>query len=192
MSPDYVYSKDGTFRGYVEVDPFSMDPREWDNLGHMVCFHNKYSLGDKHDFKNADYTNWDEFRAGIEAEGGVLILPLGLYDHGGISMYVGNSHNRWDGGQVGFIYVTQADLDREGVTIERAKEILENEVKVYDAYLTGNVYRWGVEQRVASCTCAECTHWESVECNGEYIDHREAQRDMEACLANFEPAEVSA
>jgi hypothetical protein len=25
-------------------------PREWDNLGTMICFHRRYNLGDKHNF----------------------------------------------------------------------------------------------------------------------------------------------
>jgi len=182
---NYVYSDCGTFRGEVSVDIYSMDPREWDNFGRMVCFHNRYALGDKHDFNKNDYDSWDEVREAIKGEGGVLILPLGIYDHSGISMYIGNTHDRWDGGQVGFIYVTQEDMDREGVTIEKAEAILRNEVKVYDAYLTGNVYRWDLWQKVASCSCKECEHWEAVESNGEYIDHREAERVMKEELSKF-------
>ena len=26
----------------------SDDPRSWDNIGTMVCFHSRYNLGDKH------------------------------------------------------------------------------------------------------------------------------------------------
>jgi len=34
---------------YQDTDP--MNPRtEWDNAGHMVCFHNRYALGDEHHF----------------------------------------------------------------------------------------------------------------------------------------------
>lgn len=189
---EYVYSPDGNFRGWVDLDHFSMDPREWDNFGTMVCFHDKYSLGDKHDFNKGDYNDWDEVRQAIQDQGGVLILPLGVYEHSGISMYIGGKTDEWDSYKVGFIYVTQADLDREGLTIEKAEELLKNEVKVYDAYLKGEVYCWGVEQKVPACKCGECTEWESVETNSEYIDHTEATRDMKACLANFAPVEVSA
>ena len=32
---------------YVDGDP--INPREWDNLGTMVCWHSRYNLGDKHE-----------------------------------------------------------------------------------------------------------------------------------------------
>jgi len=184
---DYTYSKDGDFRGWVDIDHFADDPREWDNLGTMVCFHNKYRLGDSTDFKANDYESWNELHDAIKANGGVLILPLGIYDHGGITMYVGTKVDSWDSGQVGFIYCTEKDLEREGLSKERAEEILRGEVKTYDAYLTGNVYVWGVEQRVSACSCGECKEWEAVETNGGYTDHKEAMKDMNGCLSNFEP-----
>ena len=35
----------------IETDDDPQDPREWDNLGTMVCFHSRYTLGDAHDHK---------------------------------------------------------------------------------------------------------------------------------------------
>jgi hypothetical protein len=32
------------------VDDNPIDPREWDNLGKMVCWHGRYNLGDKHSY----------------------------------------------------------------------------------------------------------------------------------------------
>ena len=187
---EYFYTTDRKFRGRVSVEHFPIDPREWSNLGRMICQHRNYDLGDKHDLNLEDCNDWNEVREVIEAAGGVLILPLGLYDHSGISMYIGNSHDRWDGGQVGFIYVTQEDLDREELTIEKAEEILRSEVKTYSAYLTGNIYRFDVWQEVSACSCGECKEWEAVECNSDYLDHREAEKDMEDLLNKFEPEVV--
>lgn len=42
-------------------------------------------------------------------KGGVLMLPLHLYDHSGITMNTTGFHCPWDSGQVGFIYVTLKD-----------------------------------------------------------------------------------
>ena len=189
---EYVYTADRKFRGAVSVEHFPLDPREWENVGRMICPNRKYSLGDKHDLNLEECNSWDEVREVIQSAGGVLILPLGLYDHSGISMYIGNSHDRWDGGQVGFIYVTQDDLDREGLTIEQAEQRLRDEVKVYDAYLTGNVYRFDVWQEVSACECGQCKEWESVECNSDYIDATEAEKDMRDLLSKFETEEVKA
>lgn len=40
------------YRGFtikVEDDPEPNDPREWDNLGTMICAHRRYILGDEQD-----------------------------------------------------------------------------------------------------------------------------------------------
>lgn len=31
-------------------DRYASDPREWDNVGKMLCWHNRYVLGDKHSY----------------------------------------------------------------------------------------------------------------------------------------------
>ena len=191
MKEEYFYNDDRTVRGLVSIDPYSMDPREWDNFGRMICRNRKYSLGDEHDLNLEDCNSWDDVKEVIKSAGGVLILPLGLYDHGGISMYIGGKTDEWDSGQVGFIYVTKDDLDREGLTIESAEEILRNEVKIYDAYLTGNVYRWDAYQQVKACSCGECTEWEAIESNSEYLTTEEANKDMTEYVNNFNTASVS-
>ena len=35
----------------IWYDEMAESPREWDNLGTMVCFHGRHNLGDKHDYK---------------------------------------------------------------------------------------------------------------------------------------------
>ena len=166
----------GDYRITVDIDTDPDSPRSWDNFGTMVCLHNRYTLGDTpQDITKGDFNSWDEVREEIVRRGGVLIFPLGLYDHGGISMYIGNSHDRWDGGQVGFIYCTEEDMKREGIDINKAEEILRNEVKTYNEYLTGNVYQFKIEQRVNVCSCGECQSWEVIEsCGGFYGEDEEA------------------
>ena len=41
-----------------DTDPES--PRTWDNLGTMVCFHKRYELGDKTDYRTEDYDQSSE------------------------------------------------------------------------------------------------------------------------------------
>lgn len=37
----------------IEYDEYPENPREaWDNFGHMICFHSRYDLGDKHNHSN--------------------------------------------------------------------------------------------------------------------------------------------
>ena len=117
-------------------EPF--DPREWDNIGTMVCFHNSYSLGDKHEFRDPEH--FEEFL--IEEKDNIFYLPLYLYDHGGITMKTSPFNCGWDSGQVGYIYITKKRAEEEGL-IDPFKT-LEHEVKEYDHYLVGNCYGYTI------------------------------------------------
>lgn len=143
-----------TYRGLTikieqDVDPES--PREWDNVGTMVCFHGRYTLGDKHEFSSpTEFLEWWE----ENGEDGVL-LPLYLYDHSGITISTSPFSCPWDSGQVGWIYATKETLDKETFDIDHATKYLIGEVETYDQYLTGQVYGYEVEDEdgnfLASC-----------------------------------------
>jgi hypothetical protein len=127
------------------------DPRDWDNLGTMACYHRRYELGDVR-LNPDDNRTWVEIEKHLKNEEGArIVLPLGLYDHSGITMSVG-VQNGWDSGQVGFIYVTADELRAEyGVkritknVLARAESVLRAEVDTYDMYLRGDVYRVSIE-----------------------------------------------
>jgi len=121
------------------------DPRQYDNLGKMVCFHRRYSLGDKHNYKFYDYNGWEEMKSDIVKKEDVLvILPLYLYDHSGITMNTTGFSCPWDSGQVGWVYATKKDIREwyglkriNNPYIDKVREVLLEEVKIYDRYLTG-------------------------------------------------------
>ena len=116
----------------VTIDEFASDPREMsDHLGTMVCFHGRYNLGDKHGLSIEEAKE-------LSAQEDVISLPLYLYDHSGITMSTTPFSCPWDSGQVGFIY---AKKNAEGLSDDSIRETLEAEVKEYDSYLTGEVYR---------------------------------------------------
>jgi hypothetical protein len=84
----------------------------------------------------------------------VLMLPLYLYDHSGITMNTTGFSCRWDSGQVGFIYVTKYQLKQEyGISKvmpthwKKAEERLKAEVKVYDRYIRGDVYCYTIHDK---------------------------------------------
>ena len=145
----------------IEYDDDAWNPREWDNLGTMVCWHGRYILGDKQ-----PKISPDEYLEDLPK--GTVTLPLYLYDHGGITMKTSPFSCPWDSGQVGFIYVTPETMKQEMVdTPERAAEILTNEVETYDQYLRGEVYRYTVAKGV---TCDhDDTHWEAVDSCGDFF-----------------------
>ena len=142
-----------TLKIYIDTDP--LNPRtESDNMGHMVCFHRRYSLGDEgHGIRQSDFDSWDELESYlVKEEGAVVILPLYLYDHSGITMRTHSFNDRWDSGQVGFIYATRKDiLDNWGGKKltkdlrQKAHDLLVAEVQDYDDYLTENVYGYVLE-----------------------------------------------
>ena len=171
-------------------------PREWDNMGTMVCWHGRYKLGDEQPRESVDdywrtlamqidptveeriyYWEWGDGSYRADAEDRIqtiiekaiddniaVMLPLYLYDHGGITMRTTGFSCPWDSGQVGFIYATKETLRKEysvkrvtKATIKRAEKCLKGEVETYDDYLTGNVWGYDIEI-TGSETCPTCGH----------------------------------
>jgi len=133
-------------KGYeilIEQDDNPINPRmENANLGRMLCKHRRYNLGDD---VNANKDEVLNMLAGKIKD--VVVLPLYLYDHSGITMNTTGFSCRWDSGLVGCIY---ADYNKirswygvKKVTknlIEKVKDMFRSEVKEYDNYISGNVY----------------------------------------------------
>jgi hypothetical protein len=160
--------RNGNKKLIISVDEDAESPREWDNLGTMICFHRRYDLGDKHDLKRDNFNSLEELEEYLVKERkAVIIFQLNLYDHSGISISISNSYpynDRWDSSRIGFIYTTKEDImkwfDTKRVSkemLKKAEEILKNEVKTYDQYLNGEVYSFVVYQLVK---CDSCNHIE--------------------------------
>lgn len=144
-------------------DEGAESPREWDNLGTMVCFHNRYVLGDKHDLNHNDFNSWEEMQEFLEKNHNAdIILPLYLYDHSGITMNTRGFNCPWDSGQVGFIFISKEKIRKEYNVKRVSKKLLKkvesyliNEVKTYDDYMTGQVYGFSIEnndgEEIDSC-----------------------------------------
>jgi len=158
MDNELITEEQG-FKLYVAQDDMSPEsPREWDNLGKMICWHRNYDLGDKHSFANPS-----EFMAWWKEEGkGGILLPLALLDHSGLSMWVGSEASPfdpggWDSGQVGWIYCTKEMIVKEYGKNKRklAEKVLRGEVETYDQYLKGDVYGYIIKnpdgETVDSC-----------------------------------------
>ena len=114
------------YRGFaisIKYDDVPASPREWDTLGTMVCSHRRYALGDvqvesgdigfmEHldhahsiiaDRAHIYLTESDETAIWNWMHKQVIMLPLYLYDHGGIIMNTTGFICPWDSGQVGWI-----------------------------------------------------------------------------------------
>jgi len=154
----------------VEHDDMSESPREWDNLGRMVCWHSRYNLGDDHGFGTpsvfahmlsglyseeiTEYLDDEQFEKCWDAAcKDHIIIPLYLYDHSGITMSCSPFACPWDSGQVGYIYISYEDIRKEygwkRITKKRREQIVKylvGEVETYDHYLTGSVYGFSIEK----------------------------------------------
>lgn len=160
---------------YQDDDP--LNPRtDWDQLGTMVCWYRRYSLGDKHEFKDPE--DFHEF-CRKKKRSIVAILPLYLLDHSGLRMNIRDfdCYMGFDSGQVGYIYCLLADAKKwYGKALpkdlyERRKKLEEHlisEVKEYDQYLSGDIYRFEVFTLRCCPECGHETHDDEDSCGGFY------------------------
>ena len=92
----------------------------------------------------------------------VIILPLFLYDHGNLTLRSGSFGDFWNEHADGFVFITKEHARREWgwktLTKSRIKRIegcLEADAEVYDQYISGEVFRFVVEdldgEHVDSC-----------------------------------------
>lgn len=246
MEESKYFQKDNKIcRIKVEQDIMPLNPREdFEPIGHMMCWHNSYRLGDNHDYRDpeaflddmirkhystaqiirlakagklqpniellydkaekewqlwADCISWHPTRQinhslvasdteidflvddVIECismsdkikmleKKGFIFFPLAIYDHSGITMYIGDRFDHfdgpWDCSNVGWIYTTKEEFSKIGevyglqyragngryypVTSKNwkkgAETILIGEVEEYDMYLTGDVYGYILEE----------------------------------------------
>jgi len=136
---------------YQDDDPIG--PREWDNLGTMICWHNNYKIGDKHNFKDTDEFIYDLLNEiGVKSDKidhdlewcnfnnesffdkyldkvnkKCIMLPIYLYDHSGITINTSGFSCSWDSGQIGWIYITYEKIRKKYgwkvITKERREKI---------------------------------------------------------------------
>jgi len=140
-----------------DTDPES--PRYNDNLGTMICFHRRYNLGDKHHFRSDMFSGWEDMERHFS--NGHIILPLYLYDHGGITIDTKPFGCPWDSGQVGYIVVDKEKVKKEYEAQkltpkikQKVLSILNAEVEEYNKYITGEVYGYRIienGEEVDSC-----------------------------------------
>jgi len=167
---DYVFEHNGyTIEIHRDEDPES--PREWDNLGTIVAFHQKYNLGDKHEYNSKDYNGWNELKKQIiKDHRPVIILPIYMMNHSGLSITTNPSFfqaidpQHFDWGQIGFIFVSREKIlkeyKRKIITAKIKKEFqkiedsLISEIEIYNKYLKGDVFGYIVkkdDEEIDSC-----------------------------------------
>ena len=170
-----------TYEYEIVQDTNPTDPREWDNITTMICFHNRYTIGDKHEYKSNNFNGWQELKEQIESDYKVLhIKPLYLYDHSGITISTSPFGCNWDSGCVGFICVSKDKIREEGIDETKVEQYLIDEVKTYDQYLTGDVWGYNVYE-ITTCDKGH-EHKELVESCYGYYGHDECEKMGQSIL----------
>lgn len=165
----------------IVQDEDAADPRkEFEPLGVMLCFHNRYDLGDKPtEYWHGDPQDVVDHLKTHSHD--YIALPIYLLDHSGLWMRTRNFSDvdpgQWDSGQVGVIYFDRPTILKEygwkkwtKKRRELLKTYLEGEVEFYNDYLTGNVWGYVVE-----------AHGNVIDsCGGFYGDYKECLREAQA------------
>ncbi len=144
-----------SYKGYtieIEREDCPQNPlKQWDGQVLFCLNHRRYNLHNDTVFDTADFEGWKEVKEAIEDEYSPLaILPINMYDHGGVTIKTIPFGCSWDSGQIGYAFVDTHTLkqwsfiagDKTAIDLE---QMVMDSVKLYDDYLTGNVFGYSTE-----------------------------------------------
>jgi len=143
----------------IHLDLDAPDPRqEFDNLGVLVFFHWRMSLGDSHPFTVEDDLPNDIFE--YYGHGSILIPVYGM-DHGTFYIRAGRSFSDvdpggWDASCLGWAVMPEKVIEDEFKGDRKmAEAALRSEIEEYASYVSGEVFGYVVinkhGERVESC-----------------------------------------
>lgn len=146
-----------TVEVHPDEDPTS--PAEWDTLTTLVHWHRGYDFGHENIRGHAAMNRGGPrmFARYIALfEGAVGILPVGMLDHSGVTLFEGSFEHYadpggWDSGQVGFIFTTRARIselcgeDPQYHSEEWILSAVREELKTWAQYFSGDVYGYVVK-----------------------------------------------
>lgn len=152
----------------VSHDEWAETPRDFAE-GVMFCWHSRYNLSDD-DAKDyltsyalRDWRNlvdnmpsdtprdelWDAverhcarrvaFESGLSWRD-LVVLPVYMYDHGGIALSTGGFSCPWDSGRVGLIVSKPSLVHRTNANYPHICKVLGQEVESYSHHVNGNTY----------------------------------------------------
>jgi len=148
-------NEDFEYRGInveVHTDDDPLNPLlDCDPLGHYVCFHGRYNLGTKHSFKDPE--ELDKFMKETPL---AYSSPLYLYDHSGLTISASPFSCPWDSGQVGYMYVTEEQAEKEygkltDEVLDKIERVMISQLEEYDYYLQGASYGFHIPELEESC-----------------------------------------
>lgn len=150
------------------------NPRNWDNSTVMYCFSRNYNLGDKHNYNREDFDSWDDFKKQLMKDYDILMIkPVYLYNHRGITIKTTPFSCRWDSGQVGYVFITKDSLkvthgDNVKLTDEELSNLIEADIRKYDYYIRGEVYGYSIIKTI-KCKCCGSEKNEIIDLCGGFV-----------------------
>ena len=104
--------------------------------------------------KSTNFQHFLELLTSALDKVGIVAFPILSYEHTGITYYLGDSIDRWDGSFVGFAWQTKEELYKtykckrlSGKIREKIKGCVETELAVYTLYCNDEVYRFELYDR---------------------------------------------
>lgn len=187
-----------------------LNPMNWDTVFNYYTWERNYNsmqensyreLDDWFDAQTSDGT-FDRLREKCLAEGksllrfldvlcgaldkvGIVAFPILSYEHSGISYYIGNSIDRWDGSVVGFAWEYKEKLYKEyrckritKAIREKLEKNVKGELATYTQYCNGEVYEY---------VLYDCNGIEIDSCCGFYADTDE---ELLSLILEYVPSDM--
>ena len=161
----------------IFYDETPMSPRtNFDNLGTIITKqNNRYTIGD------IQVNDIDEYLKEYDIG---LILPVFMLDHSVLLLSTRDFNDKWDSGQCGFIFVTKEKLKEEysvkkigKKTLEKAKSVLESEIKTYSSYVNGEVFGYKITEQKDNETKDIDSCWGFYGDSDQIFDHIENKKE---------------
>jgi hypothetical protein len=160
-----------TFELRYDECPENPISEEFDCPIKLIISHRRYELGHKHNVNFSDFENADKLLEYLKTEYSYKYwLPVYMYEHSGISLSVNPFSCRFDSGIIGFAATNERTNENEAI------ELIKKELKMYSAYLNGEVWSYQIIEQT-TCPCCEMTKKETIEYVGGFYDETEAENE---------------
>lgn len=163
----------------IVQDDCTYSPRENANAG-ILCISNKNVTNETDDFKVEDHKDWDGVERWLQTKkGAIAMLPVFVYDHGGITISTTPSWDCWDERHVGYYYTTKQNFqDCVGGELDanNIKQVLESEIKELNQYFRGDVYAFKITNKLGNV----------IDFCGSYYNEAQAMADGTELLKDLQ------
>lgn len=125
---------------YIKNDEYGYD-LDWiddPSIG-IALFHKRYKLPNNSGFDSSDFDSFESiYEAIVEEYDPVVIKPVFGYDHGGLSIYLRPIYD-WDAGQLGYVWISREQQEKEGLTEEQCEDRIMSYMKYLGDIIEGNI-----------------------------------------------------